>query len=207
MLFALFLLAGCRQPEHGYVPVEPASIVDNWRVTVASTGQVNLTRHIVLDNILSPYLRGSSRLDGASLIGSLPTEEYNECSLIQGRQQVEYSCRVAYTIQIVPTEPEAELPLPGDRLLRFITDMMGYQPVPIEVSRKVVVSVPGRVMAPDADTISYFPVYSWQAFNLEQPRDSQLALETRIILAPGDLPNPRLRRLPSVSFEPIMGFR
>lgn len=207
ILFCIFLLAGCAQTSQPYMPDSPANIMDNWQITVASTGDVDLTRRILLDANLSPYLRGSTQLDNAPLLEDLPTETLNRCTLIQTEQQVEYSCRMAYTIQLVPTEPAATVTLPEDHLLRFMTDLLGYQPIPIRIARKISVSVPGRVIPLDIDEKSYFPVYSRIENSSYEAQESNLIIESDLTLAPGDLPNPRLQRLPAVRFEPILGFR
>ena len=207
VLLIILLLAGCDQTSQPYTPDSPANIVDNWQITVASTGDVDLTRRIILDASLSPYLRGSTQLDNAPLLETLPTETLNVCTLIQTEQRVEYSCRMAYTTQIIPTEPEATVTLPEDRLLRFMTDLLGYQPIPIQIAREISISVPGQMMPLTIDEKSYFPVYSRIENDGQQVQESHLIIESEIVLAPGDLPNPRLQRLPVVRFEPILGFR
>ncbi|MCA9951766.1 MAG: hypothetical protein KDE48_19075 [Anaerolineales bacterium] len=207
ILILVFLLAGCVQTSQPYTPVSPADIIDNWQITVASTGDVDLTRRIILDASLSPYLRGSTQLDNAPLLETLPTETLNKCTLIQAEQQVEYSCRMAYTTQIIPTESKTTLTLPEDHLLRFITDLLGYQPIPVQIVRKISISVPGRVIPLDVDEKTYFPVYSQIEISSHEAQESQLIIASEIVLAPGDLPNPRLQRLPAVQFESILGFR
>lgn len=207
VLLCIFLLAGCIQASQPYTPDSPANIMDNWQITVASTGDVDLTRRVLLDVSLSPYLRGSTQLDNAPLLETLPTETLNRCTLIQTTEPVEYSCRMAYTIQIMPTESTATVTLPDDRLLRFVTDLLGYQPIPIQIARKISISVPGRVIPLDVGEKSYFPVYSRMKNSSYEAQESDLIFESTLILAPGDLPNPRLQRLPAVRFEPILGFR
>lgn len=182
-------------------------IADRWQVVVASTGKVDLIRTLTLDDFLSPYLRGSTQLNGAPLLGELPSQTRNDCTLLQNAGQVQYSCRMTYAIAVIPTQLEATLVLPDDNLLRFLTDLLGYQPVPMTLNREISISVPGRVLPLAVREVDFFPVYSQQATMTKQGSESELLLTTEITLAPGDLPNPRLQHLPEIHFEPLLGFR
>ena len=206
-LTLFLLLMSCDQAPPSYTPASPANILDKWQVTVSSTGEVDLARQIVLDTKLSSYLRGSTQLDNAPLLEILPSQTFNECTLIQQQQIVEYNCRLAYNSPIVPTESEATVILPNDYLLRFITDLLGYQPIPIKVDRELSISVPGRVMLLNNEEKLYFPVFSELKSISQQMQSSHLMIKTDMILAPGDLPHAHLQRLPTVQFEPILGFR
>ena len=204
---AIGCLTSCQS--RPYRPSTAVAVEDHWKATVASDGSVRIDRNVSLDEWLSVYFQDSTPLPTVALFGKIGRQATNACEVGVAHRladvPISIQCSTTYSISAMPTVLQATLEFPDDLLFDFLKEGLAYQPLSLHIVQRIEVTVPGEIDLPARRKVMRFPVYVSRSVRASLIRPSDLRLESELILAPGDLVHPDMRRLDPIRFRPLLG--